>query len=60
MAIEREQYFRMKKKLKEGYPNYTTNFLLELVEAENGFLMSFGFNFERALRKVRKEKEAKG
>lgn len=51
------QYLKLKSKLNKSYPNYNIDFLLDLVQRENGFLMTFPQNFERALRAVKKEKE---
>lgn len=54
----KNQYLRIKKKLDKGYPNYDLDFLLDLVQAENGFLLTFPATFERALRKVQEMKSA--
>lgn len=49
---------RIKNKLDKGYPNYDLDFLLDIVQAENGFLLTFPSEFERALRKVKEMKSA--
>ncbi len=54
----KNQYLRIKNKLDKGYPNYGLDFLLELVQAENGFLLTFPATFERALRRVKQMKTA--
>ncbi len=54
----KNQYLRIKNKLDKGYPNYGLDFLLELVQCENGFLLTFPSNFERALRRVKEMKSA--
>ena len=55
-VIMMNQYLRIKKKLDAGYLNYSIDFLLELVQSENGFLLTFPANFEKALRKIEEQK----
>lgn len=51
-----KQYFRMKKMLAKTYPTYTADFLLKLVESENGFLYTFPQNLAKILMKLEKER----
>jgi ribosomal protein S27AE len=51
------QMTRIKKRLVESYPNYGVEFLLDLVQSENGQLLGFPQNLERALLKLRNEYE---